>query len=68
MAGGAAGVGEDLSEQDRALTPLRFRPPGTVLGAQDIFATINPYIVNGKHALGPGNIRGGRNRARRRPA
>jgi hypothetical protein len=40
----------------------RFRHPGTVLGAQEIFTTVNPY---GNYFLGPDNIPGGRNRARR---
>ena len=43
--------------------PSRFRPPGTVLGAQHMFTAVNPY---GKYFRGPDNIPGGRNRARRR--
>jgi hypothetical protein len=39
----------------RAEPPSRFRPPGTVLGAQEIFNNVNPY---GKYFLGPDNIPG----------
>jgi hypothetical protein len=52
--------------------PSRFRPPGTVLGAQEIFTAVNSLweiftAVNphGKYFLGPDNIPGGRDRARR---
>ena len=34
----------------------RFRPPGTVLGAQAIFSIVNPYR---KYFLGPDNVAGG---------
>jgi hypothetical protein len=45
--------------------PSRFRPPGTVLGAPEMFTAVNPY---GKYFLqGLGSIPGGRDRARRQP-
>jgi hypothetical protein len=42
--------------------PSRFGPPGTVLGAQEIFPIANPY---GKCLLGPDEILEGPNRERR---
>ena len=48
--------------------PSRLRPPGTVLGGQEVFAIVNRY---GKYALkrmGPDNILGGSNCESRSPS
>ena len=42
-----------LEALEAAAPPSRFRLPGTVLGAQGIFTTINPY---GKYFLDPDNV------------
>jgi hypothetical protein len=68
-----------MSTPTGALSSSRFRPPGTVSGAQEIFFMVIPYrkyffilYIIGNHPiiknyLGPGDIPGGRNRARRCP-
>jgi hypothetical protein len=42
--------------------PSRFRPPGTVLGAQEVLTTVDP---NENYFLGPDHTPGGRNRVHR---
>jgi hypothetical protein len=41
---------DPAAERGRAGPPSRFRPPGTVPGAEEIFTAVNPY---GKLFLGP---------------
>ena len=52
-------------ERLRKRPPSRFRPSGIVLGAQEIVTMDIPYR---KYFFGPGNILGGRDRARRQTA